>query len=94
MEPTKGFERGRGAFLDYGTRKVPDDQFNGLNIGYRWRKHWSILCFECSTPSPYVMGLRSEEEKNHNGTLVTDYWTLKCPKCGNQWVNEDQYYED
>lgn len=93
-EPTKGIERGRGAYLDYGTRKVPDDGLNDLKIGCGWRKHWTILCPECLTASPYVCGLTHGSVETENGTLRLDSWLLQCPACNATWVLEDEYYDD
>lgn len=92
---TKGIENGRGAYIDYGTRKVPDDDFNGLNIGYGWRKHWTVLCHDCLTASPYVISLEdvTTPEDEENG-YVRNEWTLECPKCHTQFIWDDEYYED
>lgn len=93
--PTKGVENGRGAYLDYGTRRVPDDEFNGLAIGKGWRKHWTILCPDCLTASPYVIDLEdvSTPEDEENGYVKYD-WTLECPSCRVQFNWRDEYYED
>lgn len=96
--PTKTTIHGKPA-LDFGTRTVPDDQYNDLDIGKGWRKHWTILCPSCHTPSPYVMDLRDGREVNplayhhYPDDYVVDLWDLKCPACGTRWISEDEYYE-
>lgn len=92
-EPIKTVKHGKPC-LDYGTRTVPDDEYNGLKIGYGWRKHWTILCGVCSTPSPYVLGLKSSSVNAPDGMLIQEDWTFQCPKCGQQWESRDQYYDD
>lgn len=92
---TKGVDRTRGAYLDYGTRTVPDDGFNHLAIGYGWRKHWTILCPDCLTPSPYVIGMKDVADAiERDDGYVHDEWTLECPKCRLRFTWEDEYYED
>jgi hypothetical protein len=92
-EPIKTVKHGKPCW-DYGTRVVPDDEFNGLDIGYGWRKHWTILCPVCLTPSPYVCGLDGGNVETEDGTLRRDLWSLECPKCHCKWVWEDSYYDD
>ena len=99
-EPIRKIEHGR-AILDYGTRSVPDDEYNGLSIGKGWRKHLTILCPQCHQASPYVVDLvdgRELEPHVHapqlEDDLVIDLWTFHCPACHLVWTSEDQYYEE
>lgn len=94
-EYTKGVDNSRGAYLDYGVRVVPDDGLNGLDIGYGWRTHWTVLCPHCLTASPYVIGLEDiATPQEVDEGLVHDEWTYGCAKCGLQWESEDTYYDD
>jgi cytochrome c-type biogenesis protein CcmH/NrfF len=57
----------------------------------------TIICPQCHQAAPYVLSQQVEDvDHDDENEMTLERWTrlLECPRCSNQWIDVDEYWED